>query len=109
MHPFAEREVRLDELPPADRRRLYLGCYWRAVMYVLAQTAVLVPLAVFLMINPDWFSTTSALAPVIGLAVMEVINLALGFGLVAMFTRQILRVRFGRLRFAVIMVTCDPA
>lgn len=103
MRHSGEREVPIEKLSDRDRLRIYWGCYWRAAIYVVIQTVVLVPLVVFFTINPDVLPGASPFGPLVGLAITEIVSFGFGFVLVAIFTRNILKVRFGRTRFAVMV------
>jgi len=101
---MARTEVRIDELQRLERFRVYLGCYWRALLYVVAQILVMVPVTILLTIEIHSFPGNGITASQWARGgVVELLSMVIGFLFVASFLRLMLRVRLGRVRLALII------
>ena len=85
--------VRLPDLSAAERMRLYWGCYWRALLFVLAQIASMVPVYLLLFsLAERWFRRVEEPIWILaGVATVgELCSVVLGFFFVALFVNAIL-------------------
>ena len=97
--------VDLFSLPFARRLRVYWSCYWRAVVFIVAQIMIILPLYWFLMFGAATWLPASArteMALIVGYAFIQVSSITLGFWLVALYVRRIIGRPFAGIRFALV-------
>jgi hypothetical protein len=102
MNGMTRTELGLADLPRSERIGVYWSCYWRAVVYVAAQTVLMAPLVILFTYHSGPFKESESHIWR-GIGMTEACSLAIGFGLVASFVRMVLRLRIGRLRFALVL------
>jgi hypothetical protein len=82
--------------------RLYWGCYWRAVLFVIAQIVIMLPLSWGgLFVVNRWMSQDGSLLAIYFVAT-EAVSIILGFCFVAIYVRFIIGRRIGHVRFALV-------
>jgi hypothetical protein len=107
MNGLTKTELRLEDLPRRERLKIYWNCYWRAVLYVAVQTILMAPLV--LLFTYDGGVWPQSVARVwYGIGMTETCSLVIGFGLISSFVRKVLRLRVGRLRFALVLDDGSP-
>ena len=102
MNESPRKEVLLSQLSRLEGMRLYWGCYWRAVLFVLAQIVIMLPISWFAYFGVDrWIGRTGSVYIISGLAA-ETVSVILGFCFVAMYVRCIVGQKIGYVRFVLV-------
>ena len=97
------KEIPLSQLSRRERFAVYWGCYWRAVVFVLGQIGVIVPLFIaFNFAAARWISRDDDASLLVFVAT-ESCSVVVGFCFVAFFVRWIIGRRLGRVRFALVV------
>jgi len=82
--------------------RLYWGCYWRALLFVLAQIVIMVPLTWIEFFGLNHWMGRSESVFIVYVVATETLSVLLGFGFVALYVRFILGRRIGHVRFVLV-------
>jgi len=88
--------------------RLYWGCYWRAVLFVVAQLVVMLPLSFATYLGTDRWIRETGMSQTVSFVVVESISVILGFCLVALYVRLIVDRRIGCVRLVLVTDALHP-
>lgn len=97
------RPVALSELSFPQRMSVYWGCYWRAVLFALAQVCVIVPLYVLIALARDWSRDGEPSWSWIPVAAAETCSVLSGFWFVALYVRLVVGKKIGAARFVLVV------